>query len=119
MNSTLVLTLASLLLVSAAYNFTAPGEAAYTVEATNLFHYVDSATGEAVAIRADAENHVASLAGQLAVTRPTLAKRASFVGCSSSRQTLLNAAASAAQTYAANAYSYVFYLRTHSVAQHD
>ena len=75
--------------MSAAYNFTAPGEAAYTVEASNLFHYVDSATGEAVAIRADAENHVASLAGKLAAVRPTLTKRASYVGCSSSRQTAL------------------------------
>ena len=96
--------------VSAAYNFTTPGEGKYTVEASNLFHYVDPATSEAVAIRADAENHVASVAGKLAVAKPTLTKRASFNGCSSSRQTSINSAASAAQSYAASAYSYVFYI---------
>ena len=91
--------------VSAAYNFTTPGEGKYTVEASNLFHYVDPATSEAVEIRADNEAHVASLTGTLAVTRPAISKRASYVSCSSSRQTALVSAASAAQTYAANAYS--------------
>lgn len=97
----------SLFTVSAAYNFSAPGEGKYTVEASNLFHYVDPTTSEAVEIRADGETHVASLSGKLAATQPTLVKRESYVGCSSSRETAINSAASAAQTYAANAYSYV------------
>ncbi|KAI0756579.1 peptidyl-Lys metalloendopeptidase [Daedaleopsis nitida] len=93
--------------LSAAYNFTLPGAGKYTVEASNLFHYVD-AENQPVEIRADVDTHVTSVSGKLAVAKPTrtLTKRASFVGCSSSRQTSLNSAASAAQSYAAAASSY-------------
>ena len=93
--------------MSSAYNFTTPGAGKYTVEASNLFHYVDPATSAPVAIRADSDTHVSALRGKLVVARPTrtIAKRASFVGCSSSRQSALNTAASAAQSYAANALS--------------
>ncbi|KAL4246974.1 secreted metalloproteinase M35 [Abortiporus biennis] len=93
--------------LSAAYNFTSSGAGAYTVEANNLFHYVDPATNKAVPIYANAEVHSAKVAGQLAVARNTLTKRATFTGCSSSQQSGLNAAAPAAQTYAANALSYL------------
>lgn len=48
----------------------------------------------------------ASLSGRLAAPRPALVKRASYVGCSSSQQSQLVAAASAAQSYAASTYSY-------------
>lgn len=97
----------SLPLVSAAYNFTLPGEGNYTVEASNLFHYVDPETNEPVEIRANSDTHVAAVSGRLAVARhtPALGKRATFNGCSSSQQSAINAATPAAQTYAANALS--------------
>ncbi|KAL0951695.1 hypothetical protein HGRIS_008371 [Hohenbuehelia grisea] len=91
--------------LSTTYNFTSTGEGAYNFEARNLFHYID-AQNNIVPIYADAATHSASISGKLAVAQPSLVKRASFVGCSSSQQSLLNQAASAAQTYAANALSY-------------
>ena len=97
----------ALLPVSQAYNFTAPGAAKYTVEASNLFHYVDAETSEPVEIRADTETHVAALSGKLVAVRsiPTPTKRETYVGCSSSQQSAIVAAAPAAQSYAANAHS--------------
>ena len=78
----------------------------YTVEASNLFHYVDAAN-KPVEMRADADTHVVAVSGKLAVAKPphTLTKRASFVGCSSSQQSEIDAAAGAAQNYAAAASS--------------
>jgi len=92
--------------LSRAYNFTSSGAGPYSIEADNLFHYVDSANN-AVPIRADAVAHSASVEGRLAVARPALSKRATFTGCSSSQQSQLNSAAPAAQTYVANALSYL------------
>ncbi|KAK7688332.1 hypothetical protein QCA50_008704 [Cerrena zonata] len=96
--------------LSAAYNFTSSGEGKYSVEANNLFHIVDS-SNNLQDIYADAEAYTADVAGQLAVARRSnnsqFGKRATFTGCSSSRQTSLNAAATAAHTYAANALSYL------------
>ncbi|KAI1786570.1 metalloprotease, partial [Ganoderma leucocontextum] len=95
--------------LSSAYNFTGTGHSKYTVEASNLFHFV-TADNEVSSIRADAESHVATLTGgELAVARPVqaLAKRASFNGCSSSEQSALNTAAPSAQSYAASAQSYL------------
>ncbi|KAH9944017.1 peptidyl-Lys metalloendopeptidase [Epithele typhae] len=91
--------------LSKAYNFTTSGEGKYTIEASNLFHYVD-AEGKVQELRADAEAHVAALSGKLAVSRP-LERRASYNGCSSSRQSSLVTAASSAQSYAASALSYL------------
>ncbi|KAI0830740.1 peptidyl-Lys metalloendopeptidase [Trametes gibbosa] len=101
--------------LSAAYNFTLPGAGKYTVEPVNLFHFVDPETNEAVPIRADTETHVAAVKGKLAVTRPTptITKRATYSGCSTSQKSALASAAPAAQSYAANAYSY---LSTHTAA---
>ncbi|KAI9062953.1 peptidyl-Lys metalloendopeptidase [Trametes sanguinea] len=101
--------------LSAAYNFTLPGAAKYTVEPANLFHYVDPETNEPVEIRADSETHVAAVSGKLAVVRPTptLTKRETYNGCSSSQKTGIQAAAPAAQTYVANALSY---LQTHTAS---
>ncbi|TFK34427.1 deuterolysin M35 metalloprotease [Crucibulum laeve] len=89
-----------------AYNFTNSGAGAYSVEARNLFYIVDSSS-KVVPIYADAEAHTAKVSGTLSVTRPIISKRATFKGCTSSQQTSLNSAASAAQTYAANALSYL------------
>ncbi|KAI0673560.1 peptidyl-Lys metalloendopeptidase [Trametes maxima] len=101
--------------LSAAYNFTLPGAGKYTVEPSNLFHFVDPETNEPSEIRADVETHVAAVKGKLAVTRPTptLVKRAKFNGCSSSRQSSISAALPAVSSYAANAYSY---LQSHTAA---
>lgn len=96
----------SLFIVSKAYNFTLPGAGKYNFVANNLFHYVDSATSAAIPIYADAPaSHEAGVSGKLAVARatPTLAKRETYNGCSSSEKTGLVAAAPAAQTYVANA----------------
>lgn len=93
-------------LVSASYNFTGSGEGKYSFAAVNRFHYVDPETGAPVELYADhPEVHTSSVAGKLAVSRPTLTKRATYNGCSSSEKTSLVSAASAAQSYAASAYS--------------
>ena len=90
-------------IVSEAYNFTLSGEGSYTFEARNLF-YIVGADEKAVPIYADAvEAHTAQVSGKLAVARRSVARRATFEGCSSSEQSSLVSAASAAQTYAANA----------------
>ncbi|KAI0375429.1 peptidyl-Lys metalloendopeptidase [Pilatotrama ljubarskyi] len=101
--------------LSAAYNFTLPGAGKYTVEPSNLFHFVDPETNEPVEIRAETETHVAAVSGKLAVVRPTptVTKRATYNGCSSSEKTGIDAAAPAAQSYVANALSY---LQSHTAA---
>lgn len=101
------------------YNFTSAGESTYEVVPTReayTFTHVNEA-GELVSLRADiADGHSASLKGKLTPSsyvgaeakRAALSKRAhSFVGCSSSRETLLNTAAVNAQTYADSAYTYL------------
>ncbi|KAH9858230.1 peptidyl-Lys metalloendopeptidase [Lenzites betulinus] len=95
--------------LSAAYNFTSSGATTYTVEPANLFHFVDPSTNEAVEIRADAEAHVADVKGKLAVPRPTptLAKRATYNGCTTAQKSALALAAPAAQSYAAAAHTYL------------
>ncbi|EIN05799.1 peptidyl-Lys metalloendopeptidase [Punctularia strigosozonata HHB-11173 SS5] len=96
--------------LSAAYNFTSSGSSTYSIEPSNLFHYVDPETKQAVALYADVERaHVAAVSGKLAVARPipTLTKRESFVGCSSSEKSEVSSAATAAQSYAKGAYNYL------------
>ncbi|KAF8652383.1 hypothetical protein AX16_004411 [Volvariella volvacea WC 439] len=92
--------------LSQAYNFTSSGEGAYDFEARNLFHIVD-ADNKLVPVYASSEAHSAKLTGKLAVARPTIAKRATYNGCSSTQQSNLVSAASAAQSYAASALSYL------------
>ncbi|TFK56748.1 deuterolysin M35 metalloprotease [Heliocybe sulcata] len=100
--------------ISAAYNFTAPGEARYSFEANNVFYHVeeDGTVGDALYASHD-DAHALSLSGKLVKARvsptPTsrLSKRASYNGCSSSEQRALASAAPAAQTYVANALSYL------------
>ncbi|KAL1680582.1 hypothetical protein EV122DRAFT_262037 [Schizophyllum commune] len=92
--------------LAAAYNFTLSGEDAYTFDASkSLFHLADD--GSIVPIEAETEAHTAKLAGKLAAPRATLTKRASYNGCSSSRQSQVASAITAATTYASNAYSYL------------
>ncbi|KAJ3488199.1 hypothetical protein NLI96_g3032 [Meripilus lineatus] len=100
--------------LSAAYNFTESGVGKYYVEANNVFQYVDPSTQKATELVAEvAEAHAASISGKLAVARPTVQKRATFTGCSSSQQSSLNSAAPAAQTYVKNALAY---LKAHTSA---
>jgi peptidyl-Lys metalloendopeptidase len=95
--------------LASVYNFTSSGEGSYHFEARNLFHYVDASTHTPVPIYATAEAHELSITGALSAARATghLNKRASFVGCTSSQESLLNTAATNAQSYAASAYSYL------------
>ena len=97
----------TLFTVSSAYNFTTTGHSKYTIEASNLFHFVD-ANNEVSAIRADTRPHVATLtSGKLVVARPALTKRSQFNSCSSSQQSALNNAAPYANNYASSALSYL------------
>ncbi|KAF9051379.1 hypothetical protein BJ165DRAFT_1400905 [Panaeolus papilionaceus] len=94
-----------------AYNFSAPGEGAYDITANNLFYVVDESSN-IVPIHAThaSDAHKANLTGRLSAPRPSdnsLSKRASFVSCSSTRQSQLNTAISSAQSYAASALSYL------------
>ena len=93
--------------VSAAYSFLQSGAGDYSIEPSNLFTCVDAdgnprdlyATVEAIA--------KIKLSGNLAVSRHTHGKRATFSGCSAVQQKEIKVATKAAQKAAAKAYSYV------------
>jgi len=91
--------------LSGAYNFTRTGAGDYSIKPSNLFTYVD-ADGIPRGVLADIKSAKVKLSGNLAVTRAHK-KRASFVSCSSTRQTELNTAATNAVNYASDAYSYL------------
>jgi peptidyl-Lys metalloendopeptidase len=92
--------------VGNAYSFSNSGAGTYDIHAENSFLIVNE-DNTVSTIHADSQAHTAKIAGKLATVRPTpIAKRASYVGCSSSEQTSLVSAASAAQSYAASAYAY-------------
>ncbi|KAF7793438.1 hypothetical protein EIP86_004550 [Pleurotus ostreatoroseus] len=93
--------------LSTAYNFTSSGPGHYSFAAVNRFHYVDPETGEPVKVYAEQpQAHTAAVSGKLSVSRPSLARRETYNGCSSSEESSLVSAASAAQSYAASALSY-------------
>jgi peptidyl-Lys metalloendopeptidase len=90
-----------------AYNFTGSGSGSYQIKAHNLFYYVNHSKA-VVPIHANAEAHTASISGVLAVARTSASTRkASFNGCSSTQQTALKSAASAAQSYVAGSLGYM------------
>ncbi|KAK7437149.1 hypothetical protein VKT23_018776 [Stygiomarasmius scandens] len=95
--------------LSSAYNFTNSGEDTYDIEALNKFFIVDPSTLEVSEISAKQETaHQSKLSGTLSIAPKTsLTKRASFVGCSSSEQSQINSAISAAATYANGARDYL------------
>lgn len=71
----------------------------------NRFHYIDPATNAPVELYAEhPQAHSAAVDGKLVVGRSTKTKRATYTGCSSSQQSSLVSAASAAQSYASSAY---------------
>ncbi|KAJ3502211.1 hypothetical protein NLJ89_g8991 [Agrocybe chaxingu] len=92
--------------LGAAYNFTLPGAGAYDIHASNLFYIVNPDSSISTVYADSTTAHSARVSGKLAVARPSLSKRATYVGCSSSQQTSLVSAASAAQSYASAALSY-------------
>lgn len=89
-----------------AYNLTSSGVGEYDIEANSLFQVVDE-NNNISPVYAETSAHTARVKGRLAEARvePALSKRATFNGCSSSQQALLNTAAADAQGYAANALS--------------
>ncbi|KZV80963.1 peptidyl-Lys metalloendopeptidase [Exidia glandulosa HHB12029] len=89
-----------------AYDFTRSGAATYSIEPVSSAFLISTPSG-IEELHADTFAHTAHLSGSLAVERPAVSKRATFVGCSSSRQTLINTAASNAQSYAAESYAYL------------
>lgn len=95
--------------LSSTYDFAQTGSGKYTFIPSNSFLYVDPSSSEAVPIFASsADAHQASLSGSLSPTTSSFrhTKRATFNGCSSSEESDLNSAASAAQDYASSASSY-------------
>ena len=92
--------------VSEAYNFTQTGTGEYTVKPSRLFTYVDPDGNPNDFNATVGVVPTFKLSGNL-VASPALDKRAKFDGCSSNRQNQVNAAASSAQVYASNAYSYL------------
>ncbi|KZV90495.1 peptidyl-Lys metalloendopeptidase [Exidia glandulosa HHB12029] len=89
-----------------AYDFTRSGAGTYSIEPASSAFLISTASG-IQEIYADTLAHTARISGTLAVERPAVSKRATFVGCSSSRQTLINTAATNAQSYAAESYAYL------------
>ncbi|KAG5720804.1 Peptidyl-Lys metalloendopeptidase, partial [Termitomyces sp. T112] len=83
-----------------------PQEGEYNIVSNNRFYFIN-AQKEAVPIYATSEAHTVTLTGKLAVRHPTQIKRATYSGCSLSRQNSLVSAVSGAQTYAADALSYL------------
>ncbi|KAG9123604.1 hypothetical protein FRC07_014586, partial [Ceratobasidium sp. 392] len=96
------------------YNFTRSGVGEYKFSAGNVFQYVD-ASGKLATVAADTQSHKLNVAGLLASfkgapnhDRSGFARRAiGFTSCTSARQTLITTAANSANTYVANANSYL------------
>ncbi|PPQ64033.1 hypothetical protein CVT24_008846 [Panaeolus cyanescens] len=98
--------------LSQAYNFTNAGSGSFDFEADSQFYIVndDESIGVVYANEANSRSSFSSrVSGNLVVARdePRLAKRATFVGCSASRQSLINTAAASAKTYASESSSYL------------
>jgi len=98
--------------LGSAYDFTNCGPGSYTFEASNLFHYVNE-NGDIVGIRADNHPTGLSLSGVLSnihdVSHPisrSTRKRATFNGCSSEQQGVLDTAVDVGQGYATDANEY-------------
>ncbi|KAF9529078.1 deuterolysin M35 metalloprotease [Crepidotus variabilis] len=90
-----------------AYDFTNSGTGIYNIQPKNRFHIVEMDSTIKEASAHVTTNHSAILAGKLAVRRTLLEPRATYVGCSSSQQSALVLATSAAQSYASSAYPYL------------
>jgi peptidyl-Lys metalloendopeptidase len=102
--------------VSAAYNFTLPGEGLYTVEAKNKFHYLNTTSNTSVPIFADSIALRAILTGQLAAGRihalASPQKREQYKSCSADQQQLIAQAAVQAKAYSEAALQYLTSTKT-------
>ncbi|KAH6907495.1 peptidyl-Lys metalloendopeptidase [Coprinopsis sp. MPI-PUGE-AT-0042] len=96
-----------------AYDFTKPGEGKYTIGAHNRLMVVGANDTVEYIDAKPSRKHISSrIAGKLRIARPSvddigLDKRATWIGCSSDRQSQLNSAAASAQSYANGAVSYL------------
>lgn len=96
------------------YNFTRSGAGEYNFSAGNVFQYVDE-SGQLATVVAETESNKFKVAGSLASfknkphhDRRGIARRAiGFNGCSSTQQSQITTAANSANTYIANAVSYL------------
>ncbi|KAG8728178.1 hypothetical protein FRC11_011650 [Ceratobasidium sp. 423] len=96
------------------YNFTQCGEGAYNFSAANIFNYVDDA-GELKTIEASSNSHRFKLAGKLAgklavphdYTNSISRRDVGYNGCNPTQQSEISTAATSANTYVANATSYL------------
>ncbi|CAE6500423.1 unnamed protein product [Rhizoctonia solani] len=96
------------------YNFTSSGAGEYQFSASNVFQYVDS-NGKLATISADTQSHKLKVGGSLASAkgapnhdRRGISRRAiGYTSCTSARQTLIATAANSANTYVANANTYL------------
>ncbi|KAJ8073790.1 hypothetical protein AAF712_003261 [Marasmius tenuissimus] len=93
--------------LSTSYNFTVPGKGTYDIRVSGLFLHIDPATNEIVELQANEEAPLtASFTGTLSIARRHT-KRITYQSCSSTRQSQLVSAASAAASYASSAASYL------------
>ncbi|CAE6422435.1 unnamed protein product [Rhizoctonia solani] len=96
------------------YNLTSTGPGAYTIDAANLFRVVE-ADSSLTDIYADIDSTEIKIQGKLASFKnaavpssaPSLDKRASYSGCSSTQQSQIASAIGSAQNYASNSYSHL------------
>jgi peptidyl-Lys metalloendopeptidase len=91
------------------YNFSTTGEGAYTIATQDYPFFVVDGSNNVSPLHAEVETSNSRVSGKLVSPRMTSphSKRATFVGCTTTRQSLLNTAASNAQSYASSASSYV------------
>ncbi|CAE6490326.1 unnamed protein product [Rhizoctonia solani] len=96
------------------YNFTRSGAGEYKFSASNIFQYVDS-NGQLATVAADTQSHKLKVGGSLASFKGApnhdkrgISRRAiGYTSCTSARQTLIATAANSANTYVANANTYL------------
>lgn len=98
--------------MSEGYNFTAPGPGTFDFEGDTTFYVVRDNNEIGVVHANQKAAYTAAVVGNLAVARRDesvsgISKRATFVSCSSSRQSQLNTAIASAETYASEAYKYL------------
>ncbi|CAE6476527.1 unnamed protein product [Rhizoctonia solani] len=91
------------------YNFTNTGAGEFKIDASNVFQYVDS-NGKLAKIEATSESKKFGITGNLGLPKiqaRSLGKRVSYVGCSSTRQSQINSAVTAANNYVSGASTYL------------
>ncbi|KAF8682673.1 peptidyl-Lys metalloendopeptidase [Rhizoctonia solani] len=91
------------------YNFTSTGPGQFKIDASDVFQYVDAA-GKLATIKASSESKRFGISGNLGLPKiqtRSLSKRVSYVGCSSTRQSQIASAVTAANNYVSGANTYL------------